>query len=281
MSGSPKVSWEEAVRWYRAQPGHEQAVRENYFDLPVIAAAERFAGSEEFAEVLRLLGPGRKRRCLDLGAGNGIASYALARNDWHVAALEPDPSSEVGAGAIRALAAEARLPIEVVQDFGENLPFPDAAFDAIYARQVLHHLRDLDRGLAELARVLKSGGRLLTVRDHVADDPAQLEAFLQNHALHFLYGGEHAHPLARYRQAFRRAGFVVEKQWGRVESILNYFPKSEKTRRSTIQKIAKKSLFGLGRFGLHSATFCARQAAREASRDRSPGRLYSFWLRKP
>jgi hypothetical protein len=73
-----QLTWEDAVRWYRAQPGNEVEIRNNYFDLPVRNAAERFAASEEFAEILRLLGEGRGRHILDLGAGNGIASFALA-----------------------------------------------------------------------------------------------------------------------------------------------------------------------------------------------------------
>ena len=80
------LNWEEAVRFYRSQPGNEIEVRNNYFDLPVLDAAKRYAGSEEFAEVLRHLGTGNGRRILDAGAGNGIASYALAANGWRVKA---------------------------------------------------------------------------------------------------------------------------------------------------------------------------------------------------
>ena len=56
VNEEPQLSWEDAVRWYRAQPGNEAAIRANYFDLPVRPAAERYAASEEFAEVTRLLG---------------------------------------------------------------------------------------------------------------------------------------------------------------------------------------------------------------------------------
>ena len=39
-------AWEEAVRWYRAQPGNETDIRANYFDADVMTAAQRFAVSE-------------------------------------------------------------------------------------------------------------------------------------------------------------------------------------------------------------------------------------------
>ena len=73
-------------------------------------------------------------------------------------ALEPDPSALVGAGAIRALAAEARLPIDVVEEFSERLPFANDTFDVVFARAVLHHTRDLDSACREMFRVLRPGG---------------------------------------------------------------------------------------------------------------------------
>src|SRR6266404_2112240 len=112
-------TWEDAVRWYRNQPDNETEVLNNYFDLPVIGAAERFARSEEFAEVLRLLGPGRGRRILEIGAGNGIASFAFATNGWQVTALEPDTSFEVGAGAIATICESRNVSIEIETSFGE------------------------------------------------------------------------------------------------------------------------------------------------------------------
>ena len=165
-----QLTWEEAVRWYRAQPGNEAEVSNNYFDLPVRQAAERYAVSEEFTEVSRLLGLGQGKQILDLGAGNGIASFALARNGWLVTALEPDESKEVGAGAIHEIVEQTGLPINVVQEFGERLPFADESFDAIHARQVLHHASNLDTMARELARVLRRGSLWLSTREHVADN---------------------------------------------------------------------------------------------------------------
>lgn len=44
----------------------------------------------------------------------------------------------------------------------QELPFGDAEFDCAVAAWVLYHLADVDRGIAELARVLKPGGTLVT-----------------------------------------------------------------------------------------------------------------------
>ena len=276
-----RLTWEEAVRWYRAQPNNETEVRNNYFDLPVLGAAERYAQSEEFAEVLRWLGPGQNKPLLDLGAGNGIASFALAKNGWRVTALEPDGSAEVGAGAICAIRDQTGLPIDVVRESGSRLPFANETFAAIHARQVLHHVPDLEVMVGELARVLQSGGRCLTTREHVADDEQQLMEFRAAHPLHSLYGGEHAYPLERYLNAFSKAGLRVVQTWGPIESILNFFPGTEYERQVTIRQIAGHSYFRLGRLLAWSKEFRAARLRAFSENDRTPGRIYSFLLERP
>jgi len=276
-----RSSWEEAVRWYRAQPGNEAAVRDNYFDLPVAQAAARYAAGEEFAEVLRVLGPGEGRRVLDLGAGNGVASYALARSGWKVTALEPDPSAEVGANAIRALANDTGLPIDVVQEWGERLPFPEGAFAAVHGRQVLHHAADLGQMVKEVARVLAPGGRALFTREHVVDDAAQLQAFLKEHPLQHLYGGEHAHSRPRYEGAITGAGLVLKGVWGPYDSVLNFYPGTEAERRAAVRRAAMRRWLGLGSLLLWSPAFREAHLRRLRDGRGAPGRLFSFLAGKP
>jgi SAM-dependent methyltransferase len=122
----------------------------------------------------------------------GAASPALAREGFRVTALEPDPSAIVGAAAIRALAAEAGLPIDVVEEFSERLPFADDAFDLVFARAVLHHTRDLEGACREMFRVLRPDGIFIAAREHVISKDDDLGKFLKQHPLHHLYGGENA-----------------------------------------------------------------------------------------
>jgi len=282
MSAAAKnMTAEEAVRWYRSQPGNEQAVRDNYFDLPVLPAAKRYAASEEFAEVRRLLGPGAGRTILDVGAGNGVVSYGLASDGWKVTALEPDTSEEIGSGAIRALARDAGLSVTVEERIGDRLPFPDATFDAIFCRQVLHHIPDLFVAQRDFFRLLKPGGVILALREHVANTPAELEEFLRNHPLHQLYGQEHAWPLETYRGSARDAGFTERHVWAPLESILNFAPGNEGGRRKAIRKLAERRFGGLGKWLKWWPNFMQNSLRAHIAADTAGGRIYSFLWEKP
>lgn len=220
--------------WLRAQPEQYDLVRACYFDDPLPAAAKRFHTSPEWRAVQGLLQELECGQALDLGAGRGISSFALARDGWKVTALEPDPSCLVGAGAIRTLAAEAGLTIKVVESWGEQLPFVDGSFDLVYARQALHHARDLDALCREIARVLRPGGTLLATREHVIDRPGDLERFQAGHPLHRLYGGEQAFTLERYRQAFAQAGLAVRKTIATYSSDINLHPATQQDIRGKV-----------------------------------------------
>ncbi|ESS74097.1 methyltransferase [Methyloglobulus morosus KoM1] len=275
------TSWEEAVAWLIAQPEQQELVRACYFDRPALPAAQRYWQSDEWCAVRKLL-PANIGRVLDVGAGMGIASYALGKDGWQVTALEPDPSNLVGAGAIRQLASKAGLEITVVEKWGERLPFADASFDVIHARQVLHHARDLEQFCKELYRVLKPGGRLIATREHVISDASQLPKFLAKHSLQNLYGGENAFQRKEYLSSLKAAGFSILSVLGPWDSIINSTP-------FTRHKLAE---FFLARYGHWlGASMISRiiftelgfQFVRQALAlvDRRPGRLYTFVADKP
>ena len=53
----------------------------------------------------------------------------------------------------------SRNPYKWVKAPAEAIPFPDASFDFVICRSLLHHLEDPRKGMAEMVRVLKPGGR--------------------------------------------------------------------------------------------------------------------------
>jgi SAM-dependent methyltransferase len=278
----PSSAWEDAVEWLRAQPDQQDLVLNAYYDDPLINAARRYWKSCEWEEVRKFFGPTRGH-ALDLGAGRGIASYALAREGFDVTALEPDGGRLVGADAIRSLAEECALPITVVQEFSEHLPFDDGEFDMAFARAVLHHTSDLRSACREFFRVLKPGGRLLAVREHVISRKKDLPVFLSRHPLHHRYGGENAFLLSTYLDALSEAGFVIDVVISPLSSVINYAPYTEQSLKDAIvdhlggalamQAVFRRALSLPGLWSLASRTL--------SWVDRRPGRLYSFVCTRP
>jgi SAM-dependent methyltransferase len=96
--------------------------------------------------------PPGARTVLDLAAGTGIVTRELAGRAGRVIAVEPDER-------MRAVLA-ARCPqAEVLAGYGEDIPLPDAAVDAVVVAAAWHWL-DPGRAVPEIARVLRPGGRL-------------------------------------------------------------------------------------------------------------------------
>jgi SAM-dependent methyltransferase len=271
------MTWEEAVEWLKSQPGSTDLIRDAYYDEPALSAAGRFASTGEWEETARILGAWMPGKVLDLGAGNGVSSYAFACSGCRVVAVEPDASLKVGAGAIGLLAREARLDIGVVRGYAEQLPFHDGSFDIVYGRQVLHHAEDLRDLCREAARVLRSGGAFVMTREHVISKKSDLPRFLESHPLHALYGGENAFLLEEYREAIESAGLRLTNLYGPHESPINYFPKTRQDKKEEISEI-------MGRYigALPARVLCSTGGARRllfrilSMADHTPGRLYSF-----
>lgn len=273
------MSWEQAVQWLRQQPDMARLVIDCYYDDPLLAAAHRYWASEEW-QAARALLTGRSGTALDVGAGRGIASYALAMDGFTVTALEPNPSALVGAAAIRDMAAQGGLAINVCEEFSERLPFENNSFDVVFARAVLHHTSDLKSACAEFLRVLKPGGIMLAVREHVISTEADLPAFYDIHPLHHLYGGENAFLLAEYEAAIHDAGFICLKTISPWHSAINFAPYTSETLLRTIADNFG-GLAALVRCLLRIPGIWPVARALLAIADRRPGRLYSFMASKP
>lgn len=100
---------------------------------------------------------------LDVGCGTGevaLLAKTRAKKDGKVYGIDPAPEMIAVA---RSKAARKELDVDFRVGVIEALPFPDSSLDVVTSSLMMHHLpEDLKRrGLAEIYRVLKSGGRLL------------------------------------------------------------------------------------------------------------------------
>jgi len=104
-----------------------------------------------------------REQVLDVGCGTGTLAMEVARRVGRAGRVAGvDPGTEQIARA-RAKAARRHVPIEFQIGVIEQLAFPDQTFDVVFSTLMMHHLpAPLKRqGLAEIARVLKPGGRLV------------------------------------------------------------------------------------------------------------------------
>jgi ubiquinone/menaquinone biosynthesis C-methylase UbiE len=115
----------------------------------------------------RLLSQARGR-VLEIGAGTGLnlPHYPAAVE----AVVFTEPEEPMAKRLERRLAAEGR-PGQVTRAPAEELPFEDDSFDTVVCTLVLCTVRDPERVLAEVARVLRPGGQLLFLEHIRADDP--------------------------------------------------------------------------------------------------------------
>jgi ubiquinone/menaquinone biosynthesis C-methylase UbiE len=99
---------------------------------------------------------------LEVGCGTGDVALAASAQAGAVVGIDPAPEMIAVA---RAKAARLAPAVDFQVGVIEALPFPDAAFDVVLSSLMMHHLPDdLKReGIAEIARVLKPGGRLVIV----------------------------------------------------------------------------------------------------------------------
>jgi SAM-dependent methyltransferase len=98
---------------------------------------------------------------LDLASGTGEPSLSLARA---VAPTGRVTATDLNPNMLEALTANARA--EGIANIGTRvcdahaLPFPDASFDLVTSRFGVMFFAEVDRALASIKRVLKSGGRV-------------------------------------------------------------------------------------------------------------------------
>ena len=122
-------------------------------------AAHRPGPPARLYDMLALLGVGRPgQRLLDLGTGTGLVAREFARRGCAVSGTDIAPG-QIDAARGQALAEGLVVDFQVAP--AEACPHADASFDIVTASQCWMYF-DPDRAIAEVRRVLKPGGLLVT-----------------------------------------------------------------------------------------------------------------------
>lgn len=139
------------------------------------------------------LGPGRDAglQALDYGCGNGWSALILSQKVGRLC------SFDIAINRIRVLnAAAARHGFDNIRGAvanGEALPYADNSFDLVFGNAIIHHL-DYDRALAEIARVLKPGGKAAFCEPFAHNPLINLYRYVKHH--HVLDHEGTDHPLS-------------------------------------------------------------------------------------
>ncbi|MFT3739883.1 MAG: bifunctional demethylmenaquinone methyltransferase/2-methoxy-6-polyprenyl-1,4-benzoquinol methylase UbiE [Breznakibacter sp.] len=109
---------------------------------------------------IKLLKSAKPQKVLDVATGTGDLAIALSKKlGTKVTGL--DLSSEMLKVAERKIEKLDNIVIELVQGDSENLPFSSDVFDAITVAFGVRNFEHLEKGLTEMMRVLKPGGRMV------------------------------------------------------------------------------------------------------------------------
>src|SRR3954451_18120173 len=140
------------------------AVREQYATEANLKARQRLwanvEGENARLVLRRILSGVAPATVLEVGGGQGELA------EWMQAELGASVTFVDQSERMVEL-ARARGIVDARVGDVQALPFDDERFDTVVAAWMLYHVKDIDRGLAEIARVLKPGGKLVAVTNSV------------------------------------------------------------------------------------------------------------------
>ena len=156
--------------------------------------------------VLEWLSAQPSERILDLGCGDGQLTARMLASGLDVRGVDASATMVAAARARGVTADEAGA---------EQLPYPDASFDAVFSNAALHWVRGQDEMMAEVHRVLKPGGRFVAEmggHGNIAAIRVALIAVLEKHGFAGAEDGVNYYPTPEaYARRLEHHGFNVEK----------------------------------------------------------------------
>ena len=144
---------------------------------------------------------------IDIGAGTGVNLELFPDSLGRLVMAEPSPHM---AKHLRQRAEDAGRSVEVVEAPAEALPFPDDSFNFAVFTLVLCTVDNPEASLAEAARVLRPGGRLLFL-EHVRSESPKLARWQDRFERPWHFFAVGCHPNRDTAAAIRRSPLEIEE----------------------------------------------------------------------
>lgn len=159
------------------------------------------------AEVVRLAAPFPEALALDLATGTGFTALALAPQCRRGIAL--DLTLGMVREARRLAGARGVANLQFCLGDVEAVPFADGTFDLVTCRLAAHHFPDIRKAIAEMARVVKRGGRVV-LDDTCAPEAPDLAALMNAWEVRRDPSHVADQPPSRLRALMEGCGLAVE-----------------------------------------------------------------------
>jgi ubiquinone/menaquinone biosynthesis C-methylase UbiE len=188
-------------------------------------------------EAVDWLLPDRRDVVVDLAAGTGLLTRALAGKVGHVIAVEPDER-------MRSVLQARSADVEVLPGRGESIPLPDASTDAVFVSSAWHWM-DPSLAVPEIARVLRDGGRFGVIWTGRQRDIEWLhgdEWFSEARAEAESRAGPTARRVASTEQSWRQLSWYEEPDAGDLDQLPSGERIPDRERRQV--RLPDRTLFG-------------------------------------
>ncbi len=193
------------------------------------------AQGRDLTRLVELAAPRATDLALDVATGGGHTALALAPHVARVTASDLTPT--MLATARTFLASQGVANADYVVADAERLPFLDTTFDVVTVRIAPHHYSDARAAVAEMARVLRPGGRLILIDNVAPEDPA-LDALMNE--IEWRRDSSHVrnYTETEWRAMLAAAGLAVTH----AERDRKTIPFAEWTERSQMEPAAREAL---------------------------------------